>query len=114
MPSVDLDAVIRQLAKAQNKSLIGAAKKRSAFYMAKAATAKDKDAKTRLKLLAKSAMEHGLAAAKRLQNSADNAADSYARAIKNAADEIAAIKPAKKAEKKPAKKAKKNVEKKAA
>jgi len=30
--------------------------------MAKAAKAKDKEAKTRLKLLAKSAMEHGLAA----------------------------------------------------
>jgi hypothetical protein len=100
MPEADLDAVIRQLAKAQNKSLMGAAKKRSAFYMAKAGKAKDKEAKTRLKLLAKSAMEHGLAAAKRLQNSADNTADSYARAIKNAAEEIAAIKPAKKAEKK--------------
>ena len=107
MPEADLDAVIRQLAKAQNKSLMGAAKKRSAFYMAKAGKAKDKEAKTRLKLLAKSAMEHGLAAAKRLQNSADNTADSYARAIKNAAEEIAAMKPAKKVEKKPAKKAKK-------
>ena len=117
MPSADLDAVIRQLAKAQNKSLMGAAKKRSAFYMAKAAKAKDKEAKTRLKLMAKSAMEHGLAAAKRLQNSADNTADSYARAIKYAAEEIAAMKPAKKtekqAEKKPAKKAKKSVKKKA-
>jgi len=113
MPEADLDAVIRQLAKAQNKSLMGAAKKRSAFYMAKAAKAKDKEAKTRLKLLAKSAMEHGLAAAKRLQNSADNVADSYARAIKNAAEEIAAMKFAKKTEKKPAKKAKKSVKKKA-
>ena len=111
MAEADLDAVIRQLAKAQSKSLMGAAKKRSAFYMAKAAKAKDKEAKTRLKLMAKSAMEHGLAAAKRLQNSADNTADSYARAIKYAAEEIAAMKPAKKAEKKaeakPAKKAKK-------
>ena len=111
MAEADLDAVIRQLAKAQNKSLMGAAKKRSAFYIAKAAKAKDKDAKARLKLMAKSAMEHGLAAAKRLQNSADNTADSYARAIKYAAEEIAAMKPAKKAEKKvekkPAKKAKK-------
>lgn len=106
MAEADLDAVIRQLAKAQNKSLMGAAKKRSAFYMAKAAKAKDKDARARLKLMAKSMMDHGLAAAKRLQNSADNTADSYARAIKNAAEEIAAMKPAKKAEK-PAKKAKK-------
>jgi hypothetical protein len=38
---------------------------------------------------------------------ADNTADSYARAIKNAADEIAAMKPAKKADTKPAKKARK-------
>jgi len=85
MAEADLDAVIRQLAKANNKSLMGATKKRSAFYVAKAASAKDKEAKARFKLLAESAMLHGTAAAKRLQNSADNTADSYARAIKNAA-----------------------------
>jgi hypothetical protein len=107
MPEADLDAVIRQLAKQQNKSLMGAAKKRSAFYMAKAAKAKDKEAKARFKLMARSTIDHGLAAAKRLQNSADNTADSYARAIKNAAEEIAAMKPAKKAEKKAEKKARK-------
>ena len=107
MPEADLDAVIRQLAKQQNKSLMGAAKKRSAFYTAKAAKAKDKEAKARFKLMARSTMDHGLAAAKRLQNSADNTADSYARAIKNAAEEIAAMKPAKKAEKKAKKSAKK-------
>jgi methionine synthase II (cobalamin-independent) len=106
MAEADLDAVIRQLAKAQNKSLMGAVKRRSALYMAKAAKAKDKETKARLKLMAKSMMDHGLAAAKRLQNSADNTADSYARAIKNAVEEIAAMKSAKKAEK-PAKKAKK-------
>jgi hypothetical protein len=105
MPEADLDAVIRQLAKQQNKSLMGAAKKRSAFYMAKAAKAKDTDAKMRMKLMARRTMEHGLAAAKRLQNSADNTADSYARAIKNAAEEIAAMKPAKQAGKKAVKKA---------
>jgi hypothetical protein len=114
MAEADLDAVIRQLAKQQNKSLMGAAKKRSAQYMAKAAKAKDKDAKTRLKLMARSTLEHGLAAAKRLQNSADNTADSYARAIKNAAEEIAAMKPAKKAEKKAEKKAVKKAKKRAA
>jgi hypothetical protein len=109
MADADLDAVIRQLAKQQNKNLMGAAKKRSAQYMAKAARAKDKDAKTRFKQMARSTMLHGTAAAKRLQNSAHNTADSYARAIKNAAEEIAAMKPAKKAAKKaetkPAKKA---------
>src|SRR3979409_2350784 len=113
MAKADLDAVIRQLAKQQNKSLMGAAKKRFAQYRAKAAKAKDKDGRARLKLMARSTMDHGLAAAKRLQNSADNTADSYARAIKNAAEEIAAMKPARKAEKEPAKKAKKSVRKKA-
>jgi hypothetical protein len=121
MAEADLDAVIRLFAKQQNKSLMAAAKKRKGLFMAKAASAKDKEAKARFKLLAESAMLHGLAAAKRLQNSADNAADSYARAVKNAAEEIAAMKPAKKAEKKsekqPAKaarKAKKKAAKKAA
>jgi hypothetical protein len=114
MAEADLDAVIRQLAKTQNKSLMAAAKKRHGQYMAKAASAKDKEAKARFKLLAQSAMLHGTAAAKRLQNSADNAADSYARAIKNAADEIAAMKSAKKIEKQPEKKAAKKAKKKAA
>ena len=119
MAEADLDAVIRQLAKQQNKGLMAAAKKRQAQYMAKAASARDKDAKARFKLLAKSTMDHGLAAAKRLQNSADNTADSYARAVKNSAEEIAAmqLKAAQKVEKKPAKaakKAKKKAAKKAA
>jgi hypothetical protein len=114
MAEADLDAIIRQLAKAQNKSLTAAAKKRRGAYMAKAASAKDKEAKARFKLLAESALLHGQAAAKRLQNSADNTADSYARAIKNAAEEIAAMKPAKKVEKQPEKKAAKKAKKKAA
>ena len=122
MAEADLDIVIRQLAKAQNKGLMAAAKKRQGMYMAKAASAKDKEATARFKLLAQSAMLHGMAAAKRLQNSADNAADSYARAMKNAAEEIAAMKlkptkAEKKVEKKPekaAKKAKKKAAKKAA
>src|SRR5207342_3881151 len=79
MAEADLDVVIRQIAKAQNKSLMTAARKRHGQYMAKAAKARDKEAKARFKLLAKSTMDHGLAAAKRLQNSADNTADSYAR-----------------------------------
>ena len=56
MAEADLDAVIRQLAKAQNKSLIIAAKKRHGQYMAKAAKAKDKEAKARFKLMARSTM----------------------------------------------------------
>jgi hypothetical protein len=80
MAEADLDAVIRQIAKAQNKSLMAAVKKRRDQIMARAAKAKDKDARDQLKHLAKSAMLHGVAAAKRLQNSAENTADSYARA----------------------------------
>lgn len=119
MAEADLDTIIRQLAKAQNRSLMAATKTRHGLFMAKAALAKDKEDKARFKLLAQSAMLHGTAAAKRLQNSADNTADSYARAIKNAAEEIAAMKmkPAKKAEKKvakpPEKKAAKTAKKKA-
>jgi len=113
MAEADLDTIIRQLAKAQNKSLMAAARKRHGQYMAKAASAKDKEAKARFKLLAQSALLHGQAAAKRLQNSADNAADSYARAIKNAAEEIAAMKPAEKVAKKPEKQPAKKVAKKA-
>src|ERR1700712_5640462 len=112
MAEADLDTVIRQLAKAQNKSVMAAVKKRQGMYMAKSASAKDKETKARFKLLAQSAMLHGAAAAKRLQNSADNTADSYARAIKNAAEEIAAMKPAKKAEKKVEKKVAKKARKK--
>ena len=95
---------------------MAAAKKRQGMYMAKAASAKDKEAKARFKLLAASAMLHGTAAAKRLQNSADNTADSYARAIKYAAEEIAAMKmtPTKKVEKKPEQKSAKKAKNKAA
>ena len=101
MADPDLDVIIRQIAKAQSKTFAAAIKKRRDQIMARAAKAKDKDAKDQLKHLAKSAMLHGVAAAKRLQNSAENTADSYARAIKYAA---ADWKPAKKPSKKPAKK----------
>ena len=96
MAEADLDVVIRQIAKQQSKGLMAAAKKRRDQYMARAAKAKDKEARDRLRLLAKSTMLHGAAAAKRLQNSAENTADSYARAIKNAAEQPPAKKPAKK------------------
>jgi hypothetical protein len=89
MAEADLDVVIRSIAKQQNKSLMAAAKKRHGQYMARAAKAKDKDAKERYRQIAKSTMLHAAAAAKRLQNSADNAADSYARAVKKAAEEPA-------------------------
>jgi nicotinic acid phosphoribosyltransferase len=84
MAEADLESVIRQTAKAQNKALMEAAKKRHSQLMAKAAGAKNKEAKARFKLMARSTMEHATATAKRLRNSAENAADSYARAIKKA------------------------------
>jgi hypothetical protein len=84
MAQADLDVVIRQIAKAQNKVLMEAAKKRHNQFMVRAAGAKGKEAKARFKLIAKSTMLHAAATAKRLRNSAENAADSYARAMKKA------------------------------
>ncbi|MBR1273336.1 hypothetical protein [Bradyrhizobium sp. AUGA SZCCT0283] len=101
MAEADLDVVIRQIAKAQNKSLMAAVKKRRDQILARAAKAKDKETRDQFRLVAKSTMLLGTAAAKRLQNSAENTADSYARAIRNAAEEAAE---AAKAAKKPAKK----------
>src|ERR1700738_1695830 len=95
MAEADLDVVIRQSAKAQHKSLMGAAKKRRDQYLARAAKATNKDAKARFKLIAKNTMLHAAATAKRLQISAENAADSYARAMKKAMEEVHAKKPAK-------------------
>jgi hypothetical protein len=98
MAEADLDVVIRQTAKAQNRSLMAALKKRRGQIMARAAKAKSKEARDQLRLIAKSTMELGVAAARRLQNSAEIAADAYARAIRHAAEEAAKIaaKPAKK------------------
>ena len=101
MAEADLDLIIRQIAKAQNKSLMAAVKKRRDQIMARAGKAKDKETRERFRQIAKSTMELGTAAARRLQNSAENTADSYARAIRNAAEEAAAA-AAKKSPKKPA------------
>jgi len=106
MADADLDAIIRQLAKQQNKSLMAAIKARRDRYIALAAKAKDKEAKEKYRLLAGNTMLQGAAAAKRLQISADNAADSYARSMRLAAEAAPAKKVAKKAVKKAVKKAK--------
>ena len=84
MAEADLEAVIRQIAKAQNKALMAAAKKRHDQYMIRAAGAKNKGAKARFKLIAKNTVLHAASTAKRLRTSAENAADSYARAMKKA------------------------------
>jgi hypothetical protein len=104
MAEADLDVVIRQIAKAQNKSLMSAAKKRRDQFMARAAKAKTKEARDQFRAVAKITMELGAAVAKRLQISAENTADSYARAIKNAEEEAAEAAKKAAAAKKPAKK----------
>jgi len=114
MAEADLDVVIRQIAKTQNKSLMAAVKKRRDQIMARAAKAKDKETRDQFRLIAKSTMELGAAAAKRLQISAENTADSYARAIKNAEEEAAEAAKKAAAAKKPAKKAAKKTTKKEA
>jgi hypothetical protein len=102
MANADLDSVIRQLAKQQNKGLLAAAKKQRDRYQALAAKAKDKQSKDRYKEIAKDTMLHATAAARRLQISADNAADSYARSMRQAAAAHAAKKAAKAAKSAPA------------
>jgi uncharacterized protein YpbB len=97
MAEADLDILIRSIGKKQHKSLMDAAKKRHARLMGLAAKARKKEAKDRIRQIAKTTLAMANAAARRLQVTAENAADSYARAMKRAADEI-------KAEEKPAKK----------
>jgi hypothetical protein len=106
MADADLDVVIRQLAKQQNKALTAAAKSRRDRYLGLAAKAKDKATKERYRQIAKNTMLQGTSAAKRLQISADNAADSYARSMRHAAEAHAAkqAQSAKKAENKAVKK----------
>ena len=84
MADADLDVVIRQLARQQQKSLMAAAKKRRDRYGGLATKAKDKPARDRFRQIARDTMEHATAAARRLQISADNAADSYARSMRQA------------------------------
>src|SRR2546429_9335391 len=87
MAEADLEIAILQIEKVKNKSLMAAVKKRRDQIMARAAKAKDKASRDQLRLMAKSTMLLGTAAVKRLQNSAEIAADSYARAIRHAAGE---------------------------
>ena len=105
MAEADLDVLIRSIAKKSNKTLLDAAKKRRGKYLAMAAKAKNKPTRDRYRLAAKNTVIFATAAARRIQISADNAADSYARSMKSAAEQPA---PAKKApEKAPQKAAKK-------
>ena len=96
MAEADLDGVIRSMGKQQHKTLMDAARKRHAGLMGLAAKAKNKETKARYKQTAKNTLLLAGAAARRLQITAENAADSYARAIKKAAEEKPAKKPVKK------------------
>jgi hypothetical protein len=90
MAESDLDTLIRSVAKKQIKVLADAAKKRHGRLMGQAAKAKDKDAKARYKDLARNTLELAAAAARRLEVTADNAADSYKRSINRIIEEQAA------------------------
>jgi hypothetical protein len=94
MAGADLDGVIRSVAKQQIRTLVAAARKRHGALMGQAAKAKDKGAKVRLKDLAKSTLELAAAAARRLEITADNAADSYMRSMKRVLEDQAAAKAA--------------------
>lgn len=103
MAEADLDVIIRSIAKKQHKTLMDAARKRHVRLMGLAAKAKTKETKARFKQTAKTTLLLAGAAARRLQITAENAADSYARSMKKAAEE----QPTRKAiEKKPVKKKK--------
>lgn len=82
MAGADLDAVIRKLMKQQSKALTAAVKQTRDRFNAFAAKAKDGEARQHYKHIARQAAEEGNAAVRRLQMSADNIADSYARAIR--------------------------------
>jgi predicted RNA-binding protein YlxR (DUF448 family) len=97
MAEADLDVLIRSIARKNSKTLMDAAKKRRGKYLAMAAKAANKAAKDRCKAEAKNTLLYATAAARRIQISADNAADSYRRSMKNAAEQA----PAKKSVKEP-------------
>ena len=107
MADADLDVVIRQLARQLHTGLMTRAKQRRDRFSGLAAKAKGKEAQARFKQMAKTTMEQATAAARRLQMSADNVADSYARAMRLAATAPVVQKPEKKQSVKKAAKAKK-------
>jgi hypothetical protein len=106
MAETDLDAVIRGIGKTQHKALMAEAKKRHARLAGLAGKAKTKEGKARFKQTASEMMQLANAAARRLQITAENAADSYARAMRKALEDMKAAE-AKAATVKAAKKEKK-------
>ena len=96
MTEADLDVVIRSVAKKAIREINDAARKRHGRLMGLSAKAKDKDSKARYRHLARNTLELAAAATRRLQVTAENAAHSYARSIRKAAEEAPMIKPSKK------------------
>ena len=90
MAETDLDVVIRGIGKTQHKALMAEAKKRLARLAVQANKAKTKEGKARFKQTAKEMALLAGAAARRLQITAENAADSYARAMRSALEAIKA------------------------
>lgn len=105
MADADLDVVIRQLARQLQTGLMTRAKERRDRFSGLAAKAKGKETGDRFKMMAKATMEQATAAARRLQMSADNVADSYARAMRAVASTPVEAKAEKPGKDKPAKKA---------
>ena len=105
MADADLDVVIRQLARQLHTGLMTRAKERRDRFNGLAAKAKSKETAERFKMMAKATLEQATAAAKRLQMSADNVADSYARSMRIAASTPVAVKAEKAKDEKPSKKA---------
>ena len=88
MAEADLDIVIRSIGKAQHKALMAEARKRHARLTGLAVKAKTKEGKARFKQTAKDMMLLANAAARRLELTAQNAADSYARAMRNVLEDM--------------------------
>ena len=88
MAETDLDVVIRAIGRKQHKVLMEEAKKRHSRLMGMAAKARTKEAKARTKQTAKDLMLFTGAALRRLQIATENTADSFARAMKKALDDI--------------------------
>jgi len=105
MADADLDVVIRQLARQLHTGLMTRAKERRDRFNGLAAKAKSKETADRFKMMAKATLEQATAAAKRLQMSADNVADSYARSMRIAASTPVAVKVEKAKDEKLSKKA---------
>ncbi|MDE2242726.1 MAG: hypothetical protein KGK01_09880 [Bradyrhizobium sp.] len=96
MAESGLDILIRSIARKSNKTLMEAAKKQRGKYLAMAAKATNKTTRDRYRLMARHTVLYATAAARRIQVSADNAADSYRRSMKNAVEQPPANKSVKK------------------